>query len=81
MTEIRRLEKGDAMLGRCVPAAADELQADLLELGVPKDNVRAQRFCLRHGFRDTGKRKSYPLTPAAKELVMELQLKPQADRE
>lgn len=69
----------DSMLRRCIAAARDELQADLLELGVHEDNGRAQRFYLRHGFRDTGRREPYPLDPAARELVMELQLKPAAD--
>lgn len=69
----------DAMLRRCIAAARDGLQAALLELGVHEDNARAQRFYLRHGFKDTGRREPYPLDAAAKELVMELQLKPAPD--
>ncbi len=67
------------MLCSCIAAAKDELQADSLELGVHEDNARAQRFYLRHGSWNTGRREPYPLDQAAKELVMELQLKRAAD--
>ncbi|MGO4807287.1 N-acetyltransferase family protein [Arthrobacter sp. 2MCAF15] len=61
----------DAMLRQAVDAAAEELGARLLQLGVHQDNGRAQRFYLRHGFADTGAREPYPLDTGQSEIIME----------
>lgn len=62
------------LLGHSVAAAASELGAGLLQLGVHEDNTRALRFYARHGFHDTGLREAYALDPAKKEFIMERKL-------
>ena len=64
----------DKLLGRSVEAAASELGAGLLQLGVHEDNTRALHFYTRHGFHDTGRREAYALDPAKKEFIMEREL-------
>jgi ribosomal protein S18 acetylase RimI-like enzyme len=64
----------DKLLGRSVEAAAGELGASILQLGVHEDNLRALHFYTRHGFQDTGRRETYPLDPAKKEFIMEREL-------
>ena len=64
----------DKLLGHSVEAAASELGAGLLQLGVHEDNTRALRFYTRHSFHDTGRREAYALDPAKKEFIMEREL-------
>jgi len=64
----------DELLRQSVKAAAEELGAGLLQLGVHEDNTRAARFYGRHGFRDTGRRETYPLDTSTKEIIMEREL-------
>lgn len=66
----------DEILKTSVAAAADELGAGLLQLGVHEDNTRALAFYARHGFVDTGRRDVYPLEASKKEIIMELELSP-----
>ncbi|KIS28699.1 GCN5 family acetyltransferase [Arthrobacter sp. SPG23] len=68
----------DELLGKSVEAAAGELGAGLLQLGVHEDNARALAFYERHGFRDTGRREAYALDPGKKEIIMERELSPEA---
>lgn len=64
----------DELLQRSVKAAADELAAGLIQLGVHEDNTRAADFYARHGFHDTGRRETYPLDTSKKEIIMEREL-------
>ena len=66
----------DELLHRSVKAAAGELGAGLLQLGVHEDNTRAVGFYARHGFHDTGRREVYPLDTSKKEIIMERELSP-----
>jgi ribosomal protein S18 acetylase RimI-like enzyme len=68
----------DELLGMSITAAAHELGARLLQLGVHEDNTRALAFYTRHGFLDTGRREVYPLDASKKEIIMELRLEPTA---
>lgn len=61
----------DGLLTGAVDAAAGELGAGILQLGVHQDNARALAFYTRHGFRDTGLREAYPLDTSKKEIIME----------
>ncbi|MEV7136341.1 N-acetyltransferase [Arthrobacter sp. NPDC093128] len=64
----------DELLRHSVKAAAEELGAGLLQLGVHEDNSRAAGFYARHGFHDTGRREVYPLDTSKKENIMEREL-------
>jgi len=64
----------DRLLSGAVDAAASELAAGILQLGVHEDNTRALGFYARHGFQDTGRREAYPLDTSKKEIIMELPL-------
>lgn len=64
----------DELLRHSVKAAAEELGAGLLQLGVHEDNSRAAGFYARHGFHDTGRREVYPLDTSKKEIIMEREL-------
>lgn len=66
----------DELLNRSVEAAAGQLGAGLLQLGVHEDNSRALAFYARHGFSDTGRREAYALDPGKKEFIMERELSP-----
>ncbi|XAS68416.1 N-acetyltransferase [Micrococcaceae bacterium Sec5.7] len=66
----------DEMLRQSVCAAANELGAGVLELGVHEDNARAMAFYVQHGFTDTGRREPYPLDRSSSEIIMELPLVP-----
>lgn len=68
----------DELLEMSIAAAAHELGAALLQLGVHEDNARALAFYTRHGFLDTGRREVYPLDASKKEIIMELRLEPTA---
>jgi len=61
----------DRLLSGAVDAAASELAAGILQLGVHEDNTRALGFYARHGFQDTGRREAYPLDTSKKEIIME----------
>lgn len=66
----------DELLSAAVGAAAGELGAGLVQLGVHEENTRALGFYGRHGFRDTGRRAAYPLDTSKKEIIMERVLPP-----
>lgn len=74
--ELRGSGLADEMLRQSVSAAATELAAGVLELGVHEDNTRAMAFYVRHGFLDTGRREPYPLDRSSSEIIMELPLAP-----
>lgn len=68
--EHRGLGLADELLDAAV-AAAQELGAGVVELGVHEENARAQRFYEKHGFMGTGGSRSYPQDKTKVELVME----------
>ncbi|MCD4853541.1 GNAT family N-acetyltransferase [Arthrobacter sp. AK01] len=68
--EHRGLGLADELLHESCKAAAQELAAELLELGVHEDNTRALAFYRRHGFETTGASRPYPQDTSKLELVM-----------
>ena len=72
--EHRGLGLADELLREACHAAAEELSAASLELGVHEDNSRAQAFYSRHGFETTGASRPYPQDISKRELVMERRL-------
>jgi len=72
--EHRGLGLADELLREACHAAAEELSAASLELGVHEDNSRAQAFYSRHGFETTGASRPYPQDTSKRELVMERRL-------
>jgi ribosomal protein S18 acetylase RimI-like enzyme len=69
--EHRGLGLADKLLDEACSAAAEELAAELMELGVHEDNTRALAFYRRHGFQTTGASRPYPQDTSKLELVME----------
>ncbi|MDQ0104579.1 ribosomal protein S18 acetylase RimI-like enzyme [Paenarthrobacter nicotinovorans] len=72
--EHRGLGLADELLQEACAAAANELGAGYLELGVHEENSRAQAFYRRHGFEMTGASRPYPQDTTKRELVMERKL-------
>ena len=64
----------DQLPGPCCDAAAHDLGAQVLELGVHEDNARALSFYQRHGFSLTGESKPFPQDKTKRELIMERRL-------
>ncbi|QQQ64067.1 GNAT family N-acetyltransferase [Paenarthrobacter ureafaciens] len=72
--EYRGLGLADELLVACCDAAAHDLGAQVLELGVHEDNARALSFYQRHGFSLTGESKPFPQDKTKRELIMERRL-------
>ncbi|MBT2587681.1 GNAT family N-acetyltransferase [Arthrobacter sp. ISL-95] len=72
--EHRGLGLADELLSESCKAAAEELGAESIELGVHEENVRALAFYRRHGFETTGASRPYPQDTSKLELVMERRL-------
>ncbi|VXC15828.1 GCN5 family acetyltransferase [Arthrobacter sp. 9V] len=72
--EHRGLGLADELLNESCKAAAEELRAERIELGVHEENVRALAFYRRHGFEATGASRPYPQDTSKLELVMERHL-------
>ncbi|WP_256212876.1 N-acetyltransferase [Arthrobacter sp. yr096] len=72
--ERRGLGLADQLLDEACAAAAGQLGAGLMELGVHEDNTRALAFYRRHGFETTGASRPYPQDTSKLELVMERSL-------
>lgn len=69
--------RGGGLLERLVGEVSDwarEQRAPALHLQVHEHNARARAAYRRLGFRDTGRRRPYPLDPSAVELEMALPL-------
>ena len=66
----RGLGLADELLKEAYNAAAQELGAGSIELGVHEENVRALAFYRRHGFETTGASRPYPQDTSKLELVM-----------
>ncbi|MFJ6538709.1 GNAT family N-acetyltransferase [Paenarthrobacter sp. NPDC091711] len=72
--EHRGLGLADELLKMSCSAAAEELEAESIELGVHEENVRALAFYRRHGFETTGASRPYPQDTSKLELAMERRL-------
>ncbi|WP_083848055.1 N-acetyltransferase [Arthrobacter sp. M2012083] len=72
--EHRGLGLADELLNAACKAAAEELAAESIELGVHENNSRALAFYRRHGFETTGASRPYPQDTSKLELVMERRL-------
>ncbi|MGF6833105.1 ribosomal protein S18 acetylase RimI-like enzyme [Paenarthrobacter sp. TE4293] len=72
--EHRGLGLADELLKEACKAAAEDLGATYLELGVHEDNSRARAFYERHGFETTGASRPYPQDTTKRELAMERRL-------
>ncbi|GAA3274623.1 GNAT family N-acetyltransferase [Paenarthrobacter aurescens] len=70
----RGLGLADQLLNESCKAAAEELGAGGIELGVHEENVRALAFYRRQGFETTGASRPYPQDASKLELVMERHL-------
>ena len=70
----RGLGLADELLKEACKAAAEELSAGSMELGVHEENSRALAFYRRHGFETTGAGRPYPQDTTKRELTMERRL-------